>query len=215
MPDYGGQYNISTPAPVDKGVLPLQLDSAGRLIVSANVVYPGTIATALGKAEDAVHTTGDVGVMMLGVRNDTNASATSATGDYGYIQIDPTGSIITKPYAPAGTDWQYAAGASGIVNTTTAVTIKAAAAAGIRNYITGICIMSDALGAATELVIRDGAAGTVIYRTKLTTAGLPAGRQINFPTPLKGTAATLLEVATLTASVTGAVYVNVQGYTGP
>ena len=38
---------------------------------------------------------------------------------------------------------------------------------------------------------------------------------IKFDNPLKSTAATLLEVVTLTASGTGAVYVNAQGYIAP
>jgi hypothetical protein len=37
---------------------------------------------------------------------------------------------------------------------------------------------------------------------------------VPFATPLKGTAATLLEFVTLTASVTGAVFFNAQGYQG-
>jgi hypothetical protein len=44
-------------------------------------VTPGTAATNLGKAEDAVHASGDVGVMALAVRSDTPA-ATAAAGDY-------------------------------------------------------------------------------------------------------------------------------------
>jgi len=36
---------------------------------------------------------------------------------------------------------------------------------------------------------------------------------IQFPVPLKGTANTLMEVVTLTASGAGAVYVNAQGFT--
>jgi hypothetical protein len=109
-------------------------------------------------------------------------------------------------------DWTYAAAASGIVNTTTAVTFKTAAGAGLRNYITGIQITADALGAATELAIRDGAAGAVLWRIKINTAGLLQGIDIEFKTPLRGTANTLLEVVTLTASVTGAVYFNAQGF---
>jgi hypothetical protein len=109
--------------------------------------------------------------------------------------------------------WSYAAASGGILNTTTAVTIKAAAAAGIRNYITNIQIMSEALTTATELAIRDGAAGTVIWRIKIPTGGLPT-LSLEFNTPLRGTAATLLEVVTLTASGAGAVYFNAQGFTG-
>jgi len=114
-------------------------------------------------------------------------------------------------YSPPLTNWSYAAAASGIVNTTTAVTIKAAEA-GRRCFITSIQISAEALGAATELVIRDGAGGTVLWRTKIGTGGLTTGEPIVFSTPLNGSTNTLLEVATLTASVTGAVYVNAQGY---
>jgi len=121
---------------------------------------------------------------------------------------------VTKPYSIPEGEWSYGAAASGIVNTTTAVTIKTAAGAGIRNYITSIQVMSETLTTATELAIRDGAAGTVIWRTKIPTGGLPT-TTIAFPSPLKGTANTLLEVVTLTASGAGAVYFNAQGYAAP
>ena len=110
-----------------------------------------------------------------------------------------------------GSDWSYAAAASGIVNTTTAVTIKAAA--GARNFLCSLQIQTATLGGATELVVRDGAAGTVIWRTQLQTTALPL-TEISFETPLVGSSGNLLEVATLTG-VTGGVYVNAQGYVGP
>ena len=119
---------------------------------------------------------------------------------------------INKPYAVAADCWSYAAGASGIVNTTTAVTVKAAAGSGIRNYVTGIHVVAQALGAVTELVIRDGAGGAVLFRIPLPTTGTPNGVSMQFATPLKGTANTLLEICTLTATVTGGVYVNMSGY---
>ena len=37
---------------------------------------------------------------------------------------------------------------------------------------------------------------------------------LTFNPPLRGTANTLVEIVTLTASVTGSVYCNLQGYTG-
>jgi hypothetical protein len=118
-------------------------------------------------------------------------------------------SVQTIPQA----NWSYAAAASGIVNTTTAVTIKAAAGAGVKNYLTGLSLTAEALGTATEFAIRDGAGGTVLWRIKIGTGGITTGMFVTFPTPLSGTANTLLEVVTLTASTTGAVYFNATGIT--
>ena len=112
-------------------------------------------------------------------------------------------------------EWVYAAASGGITNTTTAVTLVAAQAAGIRNYLTSLQLSSDALGAATEIAIRDGAGGAVLWRGKIGTAGITGVSTIQFSDPLKSTAATLLEVVTLSASVTGGVYVNAQGYIAP
>ena len=137
-----------------------------------------------------------------------------------YFLVDATGAPVTSanplamvstPYAPTGSWWQYAAASGGIVNTTTAVTIKAAHAT-LRNYVTGVQLTADGLGAATELVIRDGAGGTVLWRVKISTAGISSPVSITFPVALRGSAATLLEVATLTASVTGGVWVDAQGF---
>lgn len=149
-----------------------------------------------------------------------NAEVISSARTYDSGRVAPltqttSGALVGKPYAPPAADWSYAAAASGIVNSTVAVTIKAAAGAGMCNYLTSLQIMAEALGAATELAIRDGAAGTVIWRTKIGTGGLTTGLQLNFPSPIRSTANTLLEVVTLTASVTGAVYVNAQGYVAP
>lgn len=122
--------------------------------------------------------------------------------------------ITTKPFRTDGRDWRYVPATAGISNTTTAVTIKTAAGAELKNYITAIQVSATALGTATVLAIRDGAGGTVLWRLNITTAGLPNGFSCTFPTPLVGTANTLLEVVTLTASTTGAVYFNAQGYAG-
>lgn len=240
--------------------------SVGDADVSSTNPIPVTVttsgATDLGKAEDAAHASGDVGVAMLAVRRDTAAVGSGTDGDYSTVNVDGSGrvyanaagaaahdaavtgnpvrigaraltanytgvatgdtadlvatvvgSLIQKPYSIPEADWTYAAAASGIVNTTTAVTIKAAGAAGLKNYITGIQVQTATLGAATELAIRDGAGGTVLWRTQLQTTAMPL-TQVNFPTPLVGTAATLLEVVTLTA-VTGGVYFNAQGYVAP
>jgi len=118
--------------------------------------------------------------------------------------------LLENGELPTGS-WKYAGIAGGIVSSTAGVTIAPAAATGISNYIKSIQLGHDTLGAATELVIRDGAVGTVIWRMKLQTQALPADT-INLDPPIKGTAATLLEIAALT-SVTGGIFVNAQGYT--
>jgi len=108
--------------------------------------------------------------------------------------------------------WNYAPASGGIVNTTTAVTIKAAGAGGVRSYVTDLQINTATLGAATELAIRDGAGGTVLWRCQLQTTAMPL-MAVNFQSPLVGSPNTLLEMVTLTA-VTGGVFVNAQGYAG-
>ena len=52
-----------------------------------DAVVPGSGATNLGKAEDAVHASGDVGVMLLAVRTDTPANKSGTDGDYEPLQI--------------------------------------------------------------------------------------------------------------------------------
>lgn len=54
---------------------------------------PGTGATNLGKAEDAAHTTGDVGVMMLAVRNDDGSVIAGSNGDYLPLTTDSSGAL--------------------------------------------------------------------------------------------------------------------------
>lgn len=54
-------------------------------------VVPGTGASNLGKAEDAAHADGDVGVMMLGVVNNTPSAN---TGDYATLSIGTNGGLM-------------------------------------------------------------------------------------------------------------------------
>lgn len=121
------------------------------------------------------------------------------------------GAQIVLPYQIPEHTFNYAAATTGIVNTTTAVTIAAAAGSGRRNYLTRLQLATDTLGAATEFAVRDGAAGTVLFRTKLNTTAM-ASQNFTFDPPLRGTANTLMEIVTLTASVTGGVFANAQGY---
>lgn len=62
--------------------------------VATGAAVPGTGATNLGKAEDAVHASGDVGVEVLAVRRDT-ATAAAADGDYCTFSVDSLGQLRT------------------------------------------------------------------------------------------------------------------------
>ncbi len=146
-------------------------------------------------------------------RTSSKTSVTNATLVRPIATLD--GRQVIRLNSIPENEWVYAAASGGIANTTTAVTLVAAQAAGIRNYLTNLQLSSDALGAATEIAIRDGAGGTVLWRGKIGTAGIAGVSTIQFSDPLKSTAATLLEVVTLSASVTGGVYVNAQGYIAP
>lgn len=63
-------------------------------------VTPGTAAANLGKAEDAAHTSADVGVMAMGVRTDTAASLSGTTGDYNPFITDVLGKLWTTGSYP-------------------------------------------------------------------------------------------------------------------
>ncbi len=76
------------------GVDGIQGNATNGLEVDVTRVVPGTTATALGKAEDAAHTSGDVGVMALVVQK-TTAAATAADGDYAPLQVDANGRLRT------------------------------------------------------------------------------------------------------------------------
>jgi len=82
--------------------LPAGTNAIGKLAPNSGVdigdvdvtsIVPGTGATNLGKAEDAAHASGDVGVLMLSVRNDTAASTASDIGDYAGLITDSTGRL--------------------------------------------------------------------------------------------------------------------------
>ena len=71
----------------------LSIDTPVSGSVGVTIVTPGTGATNLGKAEDAAHTTGNVGVMALAVRNDADTALAGTTGDYIPFGTDAVGRL--------------------------------------------------------------------------------------------------------------------------
>jgi hypothetical protein len=94
----GGTLNITN----GEVNMSAEVTIVGAPNVNVLSVIPGTGATNLGKAEDAAHSTGDVGVMALGVRNDSTAqtSLTSNDGDYSPIATDIKGNSLIVGNVP-------------------------------------------------------------------------------------------------------------------
>ncbi len=78
--------------------------TASAAVVTVQGIASGTALTAslkdatagtLVKAEDAAAVSGDLGVMVLGVRRDTPASSSTTDGDYSTFNFDANGSLYT------------------------------------------------------------------------------------------------------------------------
>lgn len=171
--------------------------------VGTTPVSIATSPTSIAKAEDAPAVSGDVGIALFGVRAPAvPAAQTSAAGDYGSTQIDAEGKQTINLNSVPDLTWQYSA--DNIV--ATPVVGRVAAAAGVRNYVSDITLSNSSATAVTVSIL-DGA--TVIFKVLV-----PAGSNFDktFTTPLRGTAATAVNVqasvATTTLTVCLAGYVS-------
>jgi len=125
----------------------IQTHAVTMTSTTITALSPGTAAANLGKAEDAAHTSGDVGVMILGVRNDNLVTApTSATGDYGSLSLDSSGAaFVRERYAQTTTVTRVNSSASN-------VTLQAA-----NNARRGLTIFNDST---SVLYLKMGATAT-------------------------------------------------------
>jgi hypothetical protein len=90
-----GTWNVGTVTTVSavtaiSNALPAGTNNIGDMDVLS--IVPGTGATNLGKAEDDVHSSGDVGVMALAVRQNSQSDL-GADGDYVPITVDDAGGV--------------------------------------------------------------------------------------------------------------------------
>ena len=146
-------------------------------------------------------------------RTSSKTSVTSGQAVRPISTVD--GRQIVRLDAIPENEWSHVAASGGITNTTTAVSIAGGAGSGIRNYVTSLQVSSDTLGTATEVFIQDGVAGAILWRAKIGTAGTVGIQNIRFHPPLRGGTNTLLQVACVTATGTGSIYINAQGYKAP
>lgn len=178
-----------------------------NLIPSAGPLATVYATVAGGAAHDAAITGNPT---RIAGRALSASYTTVSTGDTADLVMTLDGRVVTLPGAIPENTWNYA-GASGGITNTTAVTLKAAAASGIRNYLKTMQILNSS-AVASEFSVRDGAGGTVLFRGYAPATMLVA-QNIQFDPPLRGTAATLLEVVMATTAT--ATLVNAQGWIAP
>jgi hypothetical protein len=80
--------------------IPAGNNNIGDVDVVSNI--PGTGATNLGKAEDAVHASGDTGVYALAVRDDAPAAHSGTDGDYESLHVSSDGGLWITPFPTSG-----------------------------------------------------------------------------------------------------------------
>lgn len=176
---------------------PVVADIAAVVTLSPNV---STVATALAKAEDNPHVSGDVGISALGVRTDTLVAQTNANGDYGYKSIDSAGRQIMAPMAPRSSLIHA------YVNlTTTTETALIPAAAGFFNDIVNVTVSNN--GAGNEVItFRSGTAGTILFT--LSSLANDARTQ-SFNVPIPATAVNLPITVQMNAAAATGVGVSI------
>ena len=156
-------------------------------------------------AEDAAHASGERGIFVLGVRNDTVASFVSANGDYGPIGTDSQGRVLVKA-APEEARIQSVIA----TNNTTATSLLAAGGAGLRTYVTDAFVTNTG-GTATLVSFLDGD-NSVIGRTIAPATG--GSNLVNIATPMRtGGFNQIVQITVATAVST--IGVTALGYKAP
>lgn len=167
--------------------------------LNATVVGSGNF-TVVGAAGHSAASSGNP--IRVAGRVNTAVDTTLVAGDVADLFVSSSGQLVQKPYAVAELDWQY----TGVLTTTTAQAVRTAGAAGVRNYVTGLQYQNTN-ATATTILVQDGTTTIAQFHAPANMA-LPA--VIGFATPLRGTAATALNVNCGTAASN--LLVNVQGY---
>jgi len=187
-----GIFNTSVITLSDEDGAALALDSSGRIILGA----PGTGALDLAKLEDAVHASGDAGVMSLVVRNDTLASLVGADGDYAPLQVDANGGLyitgdIAHDAADSGNAVKVGAKAINALPTDVANNDRT----DIYSTLTGaLNITTSTPGAGAVLAVRETISNTTTRATAATPTGGKRIRVISVIINYDSTTATAAEV---------------------
>lgn len=183
----------------------MQNRPAGDLTSSQNVVVSAfTPSINIQGAQANQSTTVPQPLLVSGLASSSNPG-TGTTGRQQQLLSTLIGALVSKPYSIPEADWRY----TGTLTTNVAVAVRAAGAAGIKNYVTGLQVQNTN-ATATTFLLQDG--GTTIFQVSLP-ASMTTPISFTFNTPLGGTAATAMNA---NCGTTGAnVITNVQGYFAP
>lgn len=107
--------------------------------------------------------------------------------------------------------WSYTAASGGLVNTT-GLEAKGVPGVGFTLFVGSIDIVNSHPTIGTEIVLRDGPGGAVIFRTWAAPNG--GGMSKIFDPCIKLTENTALELAEITSTPSTGVYVNLTGWIG-
>lgn len=180
--------------------------------VSGTLTAVTTVTTlANGQTAHSAASTGSP--LRVAGRVNTAVDTTLVAGDASDLFVTTGGALVSKPYSMPETDWQSSSGLTPLA-TTTSTAVRAAGAAGVRNYVTAIQLFNNSATVSTNVAILDGAAVLWAGWLPATTAALPVVPvNITFPTPLRGTAATAVNIQLGTTA--SSVFWNAQGYQAP
>jgi hypothetical protein len=196
-------------------------DSTGQVAITGTVTVASHAVTNAGtfvvqengtwvQVDDAAFTPATSKIAVVGYLADDTSTDSVDEGDAGAARMTLNRKQITQPYESEANSWNYAAPAAGLV-TTTEVSAKGAAGAGIRNYLTSMQVFNSHPTTGTEFLVTDGSGGTALFRGFVGPLGAAT---IVFPVPLKSTANTALYIKESSTTASTGVLINLQGYTG-
>jgi len=208
---------------------PALIDANGHLQTDV-LTLPGSLT---GYAEDAQHTSGDIGLMSLAVRNDALAALATTDGDYTPLQVNAKGAVYADISSVNGSDLAVtnpifaqvsATAAANLTGNRIWVTSNMDMVAGTATSVTSgnldngtqrVAIATNdvnmsAIKTAVEIIDNPVAVlGTATY-AEATTSGMITGAVRN--DTLAALADTDNEIAPLQVDSLGALYVQSRGY---
>lgn len=151
-------------------------------------LLPGVSANALGKAEDAVSASGDVGVFMLNVRRDALAVSASANGDYNETAVDQYGSMQIRSYEKQARTYSASANVAAAASATDIAILPGSATTTV--FVTKVIIsgIQTTGGLADVLLIKRSTANTAGTSTAMTAIPHDANDAAATAAPLSYTA---------------------------